>query len=94
VAALLVGTWLEQLAFQAGALGASLPIVTVGEPMIAAVLGVLVLGEFIKADGLEWAVLAVVVTVMVVATVALARGAARFDPSSTQSLQEGEHERR
>ncbi len=94
VAALLGGTWLQQLAFQAGALGASLPIITVGEPMIAAVLGVAVLGEFIKADGLEWAFLAVVVLVMVVATVALARGAARFDPSAAEPLQQGEHERR
>ena len=73
VVALVVGTWLQQVAFQAGALGASLPIVTVGEPVIAAALGIAVLGEFIKADGLEWAFLAAVVLLMVVATVALAR---------------------
>jgi hypothetical protein len=34
------GTYLQQLSFQAGALHTSLPIMTVLEPMIAAILGV------------------------------------------------------
>jgi hypothetical protein len=71
------GTILQQQAFQAGSLGASLPTITVGEPVIAVVLGVTVLQEHLRSDGAEWALIAVLVVVMVVATVALARSAAR-----------------
>ena len=71
------GTLLQQSAYQAGALEASLPAVTVGEPVIAVALGIGVLGERLRADGLEWALIGVLVVVMVAATVALARAAAR-----------------
>ena len=71
------GTILQQQAFQAGNLGASLPTITVGEPVVAVVLGVTVLEEQLRSDGAEWALIAVLVVVMVVATVALARSAAR-----------------
>ena len=37
-------TW-EQSAFRAGPLTASLPAVTVSEPVVASVLGIIVLGE-------------------------------------------------
>lgn len=76
------GTVLQQSAFQAGALAASLPAVTVGEPVVGVAIGVTVLGEQLQADGLEWALIAVVVAVMVVATVALARSAARSAPQA------------
>jgi drug/metabolite transporter (DMT)-like permease len=76
VAALLGGTLVQQSAFQAGPLGASLPAVTVAEPVVAAALGVTVLGERLRAGGAEWVVVAVLVVGMVVATVALARSAA------------------
>ena len=81
-AAALGGTWLQQVAFGAGPLTASLPAVTVGEPVVAAVLGVVVLSEQIRADGLEWVVIGVVVVVMVVATLALSRASAADDPAS------------
>ncbi len=71
------GTLLQQSAFQAGDLGASLPAVTVGEPVVGVAIGVTVLGEQLQADGAEWALIGVLVTVLVVATVALARSAAR-----------------
>ena len=71
------GTLLQQSAYQAGALEASLPAVTVGEPVVAVALGVAVLGERLRADGVEWALVGVLVVVMAVATVALARTAAR-----------------
>ncbi|MGY1706617.1 DMT family transporter [Geodermatophilus sp. SYSU D00697] len=71
------GTLAQQSAFQAGALGASLPAVTVGEPLVAGVLGVVVLGERLQADGAEWALIAVLVVVLVVSTAALARSSAR-----------------
>jgi drug/metabolite transporter (DMT)-like permease len=74
------GTLLQQSAFQAGALTASLPAVTVGEPVVAAVVGVAVLQEQLQADGAEWVLIATLVVVMVAATVALARSAATASP--------------
>ncbi|WP_369253178.1 DMT family transporter [Geodermatophilus amargosae] len=75
-AALLGGTLVQQAAFQAGPLGASLPAATVGEPVVGAALGITVLGERLRAGGAEWALVAVLVAAMVAATVALARSAA------------------
>jgi drug/metabolite transporter (DMT)-like permease len=77
VVAAVGGTLLQQSAFQAADLGASLPTVIVGEPVVAVVIGITVLQEELRADGAEWALIAVLVVVMVVATVALARSAAR-----------------
>ncbi|MGR7027500.1 DMT family transporter [Geodermatophilus sp. URMC 62] len=75
-AALLGGTAVQQAAFQAGPLGASLPAATVGEPVVGAALGIAVLGERLRAGGTEWLLVAVLVAAMVAATVALARSAA------------------
>jgi drug/metabolite transporter (DMT)-like permease len=77
VVTLVGGTLLQQSAFQAGALAASLPAVTVAEPVVAVALGLTVLGEQVHADGAEWALIAALVAVMAAATVALARSAAR-----------------
>jgi hypothetical protein len=74
------GTLLQQSAFQAGDLAASLPAVTVGEPVVAVGVGVAVLQEQLQADGAEWALIAGLVVVMAAATVALARSAARAQP--------------
>ncbi len=63
----------QQTAFQAGSLEISFPAATVLEPVTAAVVGMAVLQERVRADGLEWALIAVSVLVMVVATAALAR---------------------
>ncbi len=80
VAAVAVGTLLQQSAFQAGALGASLPIVTVGEPVIAVALGIVVLDEQVRSSGPEWVLIGVLAVVMAVATAALARSAAQVTP--------------
>jgi hypothetical protein len=82
--ALAAGTLLQQSAFQAGDLGASLPAVTVGEPVVAVGFGVAVLHEQLHADGAEWALVAGLVVVMVAATVALARSAARAQPGTAR----------
>lgn len=79
VGSLVGGTLLQQSAFQAGALGASLPAVTVGEPVVAVLIGVVVLQEQLRADGAEWVLIAVLVAAMSAATVALARSAARIE---------------
>jgi hypothetical protein len=78
--ALAAGTFLQQAAFQAGDLAASLPAVTVGEPVVAAAVGIAVLQEHLRVDGAGWALVAATVALMVAATVALARSSARSAP--------------
>jgi drug/metabolite transporter (DMT)-like permease len=70
------GTLLQQSAFQAGALGTSLPIVIVGEPVVAVVIGATVLQEELRADGAELVLIGGLAVVMMVATVTLARASA------------------
>lgn len=70
------GTAYQQAAFRAGSLTASLPTMTVTEPVVASALGVVVLGETLRPGEAGWFTLVAAVTVMVVATAALARGEA------------------
>jgi drug/metabolite transporter (DMT)-like permease len=70
------GTAWQQSSFRAGALTASLPTMTVTEPIVGSVLGVFVLGETLRPPDAGWLTLVVAVAVMVVATAALARGEA------------------
>ena len=72
----LAGMIFQQSAFRAGALTASLPTMTVAKPVVGRSLGVLVLGETLDAGGPEVFVLVAAVAVVIVATVALARGEA------------------
>jgi len=72
----IAGTSLQQSSFRAGALTATLPTMTVAEPMVGSVLGIVVLGETLRPGDAGWLTLIVAVAVMVVATVALARGEA------------------
>jgi drug/metabolite transporter (DMT)-like permease len=76
VAVAVAGTAWQQASFRAGALTASLPTMTVTEPIVGSVLGVVVLGEALHPGDSGWLTLAVAVTAMVVATAALARGEA------------------
>ena len=64
----------QQSSFRAGALAASLPTMTVAEPIVGSVLGIFVLGETLRPGDAGWFVLIVAVGAMVVATAALARG--------------------
>lgn len=68
-----VGTVFQQSSFRASSLTASLPTMTVTEPVVASLLGVLVLGETLDADGPELFALVAAVVVVIIATVALAR---------------------
>ncbi|MDD7940958.1 DMT family transporter [Actinomycetospora lutea] len=88
VVAVLGGTLLQQAAFGAGPLAASLPAVTVGEPIVAAVLGVVVLVEQVRADGAEWVLIALLVVLMVAATAALSRSSAASAPTSDSADRE------
>lgn len=72
----LVGMIVQQSAFRAGALTASMPTVTVVEPVVASALGVMVLDETLDTRGLRIIALAAAAVVVIVATWALARGKA------------------
>jgi drug/metabolite transporter (DMT)-like permease len=84
----------QNAAFHAGALQASVPIMLVGEPVVAVLLGVVVLGEHVAVRGPGAIVLVVAVWAMVAATVALARSQAteqagsamrqRYSPSESE----------
>ena len=73
VVAIVAATAYEQSAFRAGSLTASLPTVTVAEPIIAGVLGIVVLAETLNTNDVGWVLLGVAIVVMVVATAQLAR---------------------
>lgn len=63
----------EQSAFRAGALTASMPTLEVSQPVVAAALGVIVLGETLNTGRGGMVVLAAAVLVVTAATVELAR---------------------
>jgi hypothetical protein len=74
------GFVVNQRAFQAGSLTASLPTLTVVEPIVASVIGITMLHETIPTEGvLEWLALVLSVAAMVLATVTLSRSAARYE---------------
>ena len=66
----------QQSSFRAGSMTASLPTMTVAEPVVGSVLGIVVLGETLRPGDAGWLTLVLAVAVMVVATAALARGEA------------------
>jgi hypothetical protein len=76
IPAALAGMIFQQSSFRAGALTASLPTVTVAKPVVASLLGVLVLDETLYAGGPEVFVLIAAAVLVVVSTIALARGEA------------------
>lgn len=66
-------TVLQQSAFHAGALQASVPIMLVGEPAVAVLLGVVILGEHLVVRGAGALILTLAVGAMTSATIFLAR---------------------
>ena len=76
IPAALAGMIFQQSSFRAGALTASLPTVTVTKPVVASLLGILVLRETLDADGAEAFALMAAAVVVIVSTIALARGEA------------------
>ena len=67
-------TVIQQSAFNAGALQASVPIMLVGEPLVAVVIGLLVLDERLVAHGIALPILLAMVAAMAAATIALGHG--------------------
>ena len=76
IPAALAGMIFQQSAFRAGALTASLPTVTVAKPVVASMLGVVVLGETLHTSGPRVLTLLTAGVLVGVATIALARGEA------------------
>jgi drug/metabolite transporter (DMT)-like permease len=72
----LAGMIFQQSSFRAGALTASMPTVTVAKPVVASVLGVLVLGETLDTDGPQVFALIAAAILVIISTIALARGEA------------------
>ena len=99
-------TVVQNSAFHAGSLQASVPIMLVGEPVVAVLLGVVVLGEHLAVGGSAALVLVVAVVAMMAATVALGRtqaievanssgqqGSSSSDSDSTSLAAVGVHDR-
>ena len=76
IAVALAGMVFQQASFRAGDLTASLPTMTLAKPVVGWILGITVLSEELHVDGVKIVVLVAAVIVMVVSTVALARGEA------------------
>ena len=80
-------TLLQQSAFHAGALQASVPTMLVLEPLVAVSLGVIVLGEALAvSDPLKVGLLAVAVAAMAAATIALGRDEGAFEELLEEEL--------
>jgi hypothetical protein len=71
-----IGMIYQQAAFRAGSLSASFPTMTVAKPVVAWLLGIIVLGEALHPGDKTLAVVAAAAVVTIVATAALARGEA------------------
>ncbi|MCG5433149.1 DMT family transporter [Mycobacterium sp. MYCO198283] len=69
-----IGTLLQQSAFHAGKLQASVPTMLVLEPVVAVGLGALMLGEHLIFEGLQPIVLGATIAAMTAATIALGWG--------------------
>jgi len=74
LAASAVGLILNQSAFQAGHVAASLPAISVANPVLASTMGIVLFGEHLDASGaLAWVVCAAAIVVMALGVVWLAR---------------------
>jgi drug/metabolite transporter (DMT)-like permease len=74
-----VATLLQQSAFHAGALQTSVPTMLVLEPVVAVVLGAVLLGEQLTATGFEAVALTIAIAVMAAATIALGRDEGAYE---------------
>jgi len=73
------GTLLQQSAFHAGSLQTSVPTMLVLEPVVAVVLGAIVLGETLSITGWEPVVLVLSIGAMIASTIALGRDEGAYE---------------
>lgn len=72
-------TVLQQSAFHAGALQTSVPTMLVLEPVVAVLLGAVVLSEDLSVTGYETVAVPLAIAAMVAATIALGRGEGAYE---------------
>ncbi|ULE35586.1 DMT family transporter [Mycobacterium sp. IDR2000157661] len=68
-----IAVFLQQSAFHAGSLQTSVPTMLVLEPVIAVVLGAVVLGEHLMVNGIKAVAITIAIAAMTAATIALGR---------------------
>lgn len=78
-----LGFILQQAAYQAGALGLSLPAIVVLEPVTAAAIGIWALDESLRTEGPRSVVIALSVVAMVVGLVTIAKAEARIESAQS-----------
>lgn len=79
IAAAVAATLLQQSAFHAGSLQTSVPAMLVLEPMVAVLLGQVVLGEHLEVGKASAVVLGLAVAAMTAATIALGRDEGAYE---------------
>lgn len=82
-----VATLLQQSAFHAGSLQTSVPTMLVLEPVVAVVLGSVVLGEHLSITGWEPVALSVAIGAMAAATIALGRDEGAYEEKLEAELE-------
>ncbi|MCV7359974.1 DMT family transporter [Mycolicibacterium neworleansense] len=82
-----VATLLQQSAFHAGSLQTSVPTMLVLEPVVAVVLGSVILGEHLSITGWEPVALSVAVGAMAAATIALGRDEGAYEEKLEAELE-------
>ena len=75
----IVAVFLQQSAFHAGSLQTSVPTMLVLEPVIAVVLGAVVLGEHLDVSRLDGVLIAISTAAMAAATIALGRDEGAYE---------------
>ena len=89
-----VGLLLNQSAFNAGHLAASLPALAVTNPILSSILGIALFEEELKAHGaLQYSITALAVCVMLVGVIRLARSPFVAGDSDGHSRPSGDHAR-
>lgn len=79
IAVAVIGTVLQQSAFHAGALQTSVPTMLVLEPIVAVLLGAVMLSEDMSVTSIEAVALVFAAAAMVAATIALGRGEGAYE---------------
>jgi drug/metabolite transporter (DMT)-like permease len=79
-----VAVFIQQSAFHAGSLQTSVPTMLVLEPVIAVVLGAVVLGEHLDVSGLDAVVISIAIVAMAAATIALGRDEGALEEESLE----------
>ena len=85
IAGMAIGTYLQQVSYEAGALIQALPATTIIKPITATLLGVIVLSEHMQASGFSWFWVGAAVAVMIIATHVLGRSSAAHQERQAQT---------